>query len=119
MYQDEGYDPNNEKHVEIAEKLAVDRRERALSDVREILALPSGRRLFWKYLTECGIFKSSFTGNNTTFFNEGKREVGLRLLNDMTEAVPEAFLLMQQEEAKRDANEKNKLIKEIKDVRTS
>ncbi len=119
MYQEEGYDPTDEKHVELAQKADADRYEEKMRDVREVLSKPSGRRLFWGYLSECGIFKSSFTGNNTTFFNEGKREIGLQLLNDLTEAVPEAFLLMQREEAERNAREKNKLLKELRDVRTS
>lgn len=72
-------------------------RERELSDVRSILSTKQGRRFWWRYLAKCKIFQSTFTGNNTTFFNEGERNVGLQLLADLNEAMPEAYMLMQKE----------------------
>lgn len=67
-------------------------RRRELADVAFVLNSLEGRRFFWRMLINCGIFKSSFTGNNTTFFNEGERNVGLTLLADMNEADPAAYL---------------------------
>lgn len=32
------------------------------------------------------LFKSSFTGNSQTFFNEGRRVIGTTLITDITEA---------------------------------
>lgn len=76
-------------------------RERDLNDMRTVLSTLSGRRVVWRYLTFCKVFESSFTGNSTTFFNEGMRNVGLALLADIHEAEPQAYLLMMQE-SKRD-----------------
>lgn len=75
-------------------KAAVDniRRRRELADVALVLSSIEGRRHYWRMLTTCGIFMSSFTGNNTTFYNEGMRNIGLILLADMNEADPEAYL---------------------------
>lgn len=72
-------------------------REKELNDVRVILSTKHGRRLWWRYLGRCGVFASTFTGNNTTFFKEGERNIGLMLLADLNEAMPEAYALMQKE----------------------
>ncbi len=78
-------------------------REQQLADTKAILDLPAGRRFLWRYLEATGIFRLSYTGDNATFFNEGRREIGLKLLEDISEANPEAYLQMMQE-AKGDLN---------------
>lgn len=72
-------------------------RERHLDDIKVVLSTKSGRRFYWKTLSDCGVFRTSFTGNSTTFFNEGKREIGLMLLADLMEADADKYLLMTQE----------------------
>lgn len=71
-------------------------------DFVEVLGLPAGRRIFWWLLEVSGVYRSSFTGNSTTFFNEGRRDLGLMLLGKITEAKPEALILMMQESKKRE-----------------
>lgn len=73
-----------------------------LRDIRFILKSKEGRRFLWRYLSKCGIFKQSFTGNSETFFNEGKRAIGLMLLTEITEASPDAYVLMMKESEKGD-----------------
>jgi len=80
------------------------RNKQELEDVRTILELPAGRRFVWRYLEKAGIFETSFTGNNTTFFNEGRRDIGLKLLADVMQAKPEAYVQMAQEAEKREVN---------------
>lgn len=43
----------------------------------------SGRMVLWDILEFCGVFRSSFTGNSKTYFNEGQRDVGLYILKMM------------------------------------
>jgi len=78
-----------------------DERQR-LVDLKSLLELPHGRRFIWWMLESAGVYKSSFTGNSTTFFNEGRRDLGLQLLAKITEASPEALVLMMQESKKRE-----------------
>jgi len=92
-----------EKRLE-AEKLE---REVFLNDVRHVLSSVQGRRFVWMILDMAGVYRSSFTGNSTTFFNEGARNIGLRVLSDVMDAKPEAFLLMQQEDKKRKERKAN------------
>lgn len=67
-------------------------RRRELEDVSFILSTLQGRRFYWRIMQRCGIHKLSFTGNNTTFFNEGERNIGLTLLADLEEADPSAYV---------------------------
>jgi hypothetical protein len=69
-------------------------REQDLEDVKGLLFTKSGRRFMWRILSFCKVFETSFTGNSTTFFNEGMRNVGLMLLADITESSPESYLTM-------------------------
>jgi hypothetical protein len=71
--------------------------DQRLNDIREVLNTRRGRRFYWRYLTICGVFKTSNSDEHQIFFNEGMRNVGLQLLADVNEAAPEAYLVMLRE----------------------
>ena len=71
-------------------------RRNELDDVATILEMRSGRRFFWRLLSECGLYRTSMTGNNTTFFNEGMRNIGLKFMADVQE-FPDLYLKMMKE----------------------
>ena len=91
----------DEEQVKEAKKKEKRGRERDLEDLGVVLSGPAGRRFVWRYLGACGVFKTSMTGDSYTYFNEGRRDVGLQLLADVMEADPNAYLLMTKE-AKQD-----------------
>jgi len=73
-------------------------REKELGDIRKVLSEPEGRRFYWRVLSKCGVFRSSWTGDvNQTLVNEGSRVIGTLLLDDLLEASPGAFAQMQRE----------------------
>ena len=73
----------------------ADRAEaRRLAALTAVMATAEGRRYLWWLLDSCGVFRTSFTGDNSTFFNEGMRNVGLMLLGDVNAACPEQYLVM-------------------------
>jgi hypothetical protein len=72
-------------------------RERDLDDVLSIMNTKQGRRFIWRLLSFCKVFESSFTGNSTTFFNEGMRNVGLMLMADINESCADKYLRMMKE----------------------
>lgn len=76
------------------DKLRLDREN---NDIKKIVSIAEGRRFYWRLLGLCRTFKNSYTGNSTTFYNEGIRSVGLALLEMLMNAKPEAFAQMQQE----------------------
>lgn len=88
----------NKSQVKDAAKTEKLKRDRELRDVHHVLSTREGRRFYWRYLCECRIFQSSFNNSGSvTYFNEGKRDVGLKLLSEMDEAAPESYLLMLKE----------------------
>ena len=70
---------------------------------RAVMATREGRQYLWWLLEQCGVFRTSFTGDSTTFFNEGGRNVGLILIADINAACPEQYVVMLTE-AKEDSN---------------
>lgn len=72
-------------------------RELELEDMAALLATKGGRRVIWRYLTACGVFRTSFDGSSRTYFAEGMRNVGLMLLADINEADPQAYVTMLKE----------------------
>jgi len=83
-----------EASAEMADK-ARKRVERELNDLRFVLSYPEGRRVMWKILSEAGVFRGSWTGvASSTDHNEGKRYIGLGILETVMKARPEAFLQM-------------------------
>lgn len=87
----------NESEVRAAEQKEKFTLEKEQNDLRFILSSEQGRRFVWKQLSLCGVFKTSFTGNSETFFLEGRRDIGLRLLDDIMSVDPDGFLKMMNE----------------------
>lgn len=56
-------------------------RERDIEALNHVLSTELGRWFFCRLLDRAEILKQSFTGNSETFFNEGKRSVGLTYMN--------------------------------------
>lgn len=85
----------DEQQVKEAARTGKRNRERDLDDLRAVLDTQPGLRLMWRILKEAGVFMTSFTGEApSTFFNEGRREIGLRILADIIDVRPDAYLNM-------------------------
>lgn len=69
-------------------------REYELEDVKALMATESGRRFVARLMEVAGIYRCSFTGNSTTFFNEGQRNVGIQIFADIQIACPEQYSKM-------------------------
>lgn len=78
-------------------------RREELADVREILETQAGRRFVWRYLGLCRVFESSWSPSAAIHFNEGQRDIGLKLLADVTESNDEMLIQMMREAKERDA----------------
>lgn len=88
---------DKEQVVEAGKRYKM-RKDNELDDLKLILNTEHGRRFIWRYLSDCGIFRSSYvTEPHDTAYNEGRRAVGLKLLAEVTEAMPEAYSLMVKE----------------------
>lgn len=72
-------------------------RDIELADVKKLMSQREGRRFVWRMLDRAGVFRTSFTGNSTTFFNEGMRNIGLIVLADVMAACADQYVVMMNE----------------------
>lgn len=79
------------------EKRATER-ERQLEDLRKVLATREGRRLLWRYMGLCGVFKNPHGAeSHQTSFYCGMQAIGQTILTDVNESRDEALLMMMRE----------------------
>lgn len=52
--------------------------------LRFVLSQKEGRKFYWELLAVCGLYAQSADNSGSwTYFNEGKRSIGLKLLADV------------------------------------
>ena len=66
---------------------------------RHVMSDPKGRHLIWWMMERAKVFSPCFTGNSTTFYNEGRREIGLEVF-ERAAKHRELFTTMQDEKIK-------------------
>lgn len=89
-----------EKQKKEREKREEKRRNREIDDLRRVLAIVEGRRVIWRLLSEAGIYRSTFDANALSMaFKEGKRDIGLFLIEDINAHAAASFAQMQREAA--------------------
>ena len=66
-------------------------------DLEEMLDNPAGRRVLMRLIDSTGVFVRSFTGNSATFHREGRRSVGLDVVEHIERVRPGSFAKLQQE----------------------
>lgn len=77
------------------------------ANLKWVLSTERGRAFLWKELSDCGVFALSFSQHNGAMsFNEGQRNVGLRLYSNICRVDVEAYFLMQRENQKKVEEEK-------------
>jgi hypothetical protein len=60
------------------------------------MSTQQGRRIMWRLLSLAGVYRISFSGENThqTAFAEGARNIGLVFMNDLQTLCPERYSQM-------------------------
>jgi hypothetical protein len=73
-------------------------RERADNDLRFVMADARGRHFVWQLLGDAGLYRSTFSADALVMaHNEGKRDMGLRLLDRLLRVTPGDYLKAQTE----------------------
>jgi len=62
--------------------------------VKRVLETPDGRHVFRHYLGLCGVFRGGRSTLDELQFNEGQRNIGLRMLLDVEQARPDLISIM-------------------------
>ncbi|KKN58458.1 hypothetical protein LCGC14_0551900 [marine sediment metagenome] len=79
-------------------------KEQEQEELRQVLQTQVGRAIIYRLMRECGTYHSVFDTNALVMaFNEGRRHVGLTLLEEVLTDHNNAYIMMQHE-----ANEKDK-----------
>lgn len=91
----------DEKQVKEAEKREKHSRGSELRDFRSVMETKYGRRVVNDLLMFCGVLKTSFNNSGSvTAFNEGQRNVGLKLLADIEQSGSDELYLLAKQEAR-------------------
>ena len=72
-------------------------RDQEIEDLKTVMSTAGGRRFMFRLFSAAKIFDRCFTGNSTTYYNEGRRELGLEFFNDLATNCPSEFARAQQE----------------------
>ena len=81
--------------AKMAEYIQAQMRRKDAEALTELLNSPSGRWFLMRMFDRTKLVSNSFTGNSSTFYNEGRRAVGVELMNEITCLGLEAFSLKQ------------------------
>src|SRR5260221_6398807 len=79
----------------------IRRQER--SDAEAFMLLMESREFrafIWRLLGEAQVFQPIMTGNSYTFMNEGKRQIGLWVLEQINRLCPDLYVAMTKEARK-------------------
>ncbi len=95
------------KQVRNAARKERDRRALELRDLREVLAIESGRRVLWRIITHCAPMENpTHQRGDMTHQNIGRQDVGRFIWSEITDADEEKILLMMREARMRERNER-------------
>ena len=72
-------------------------RDEFVNALREVMRTRAGRKVVYRMLTICRIFLPCFTKSSETFYNEGRREVGLELLSFVSTYCRKDYRTMEDE----------------------
>ena len=95
-------DPINLHELEDAHLAIADRAkylaDLEINDVRWLMSKKIGRRIVYRLLDQAGVWRISFSTNALTMaFNEGSRNLGLKLVADILTNCPDRYAEMLQE----------------------
>jgi len=86
---------SQEREAVLEEQKAREIRRREVGDLTWLMANAQGRRIVWRLLQRAGVYMSSFNHSGSVMaFNEGRRDMGLFLLAETSDASPNGLLKM-------------------------
>ncbi len=92
------FSPDDPAQVRERKTKAQRERAQALEDLQLLMADARFRRFFWRVLSRCRIFQTSYASDPLQMaFNEGQRQVGLVLMADVHRIGMEDYLRMMDE----------------------
>jgi hypothetical protein len=92
----------DEQQLDDATRKLSAREAQERKDLIAVLSTLPGRRECWRLLTQCGVYTTSFAGEQPMqmAFNEGGRNIGLWMTDRLTRLVPQLYIQMRDEAAR-------------------
>jgi len=93
------FDSNDQKQVQDRAHHAKDRQRESDLAITAFMSHQTGRAWIWDHLSGCGLYRVSARAGDAhmTYFCEGERNVGLRLLAQLQRACPDHYATMTKE----------------------
>lgn len=99
------YDAGDKVAVGQQKKKSKLQQERELEELRQLLEKPSHRAFLWRVLSQCGVYQTNSSPEQGVMaFREGRRSVGLWLIEQMLTAMPASYAIMREEAAIRESH---------------
>lgn len=100
------YDPLDIETQQL-DKLVAERREKhyaaiEAADFAWLMQHPQGRRFVWRLMERAGLYRTTFTGDSTTFYREGIRSFGILLMQLINDHCPDQYMPMVNDGKSRD-----------------
>jgi hypothetical protein len=96
----EPFETPEQREARAAKQRAAQERdlEQLKNDVEALMATGAGRRIVWRLLESTHVYQTCYRDNPLQMARaEGRREIGLMLLDWITTHTPEDYFTMQQE----------------------
>lgn len=89
---------DDDQRVAAEHKASQERELQRRSDFLAIMGTSQGRRFIWKLMGESCLFLPIYSPDHSQMaFNEGRRQIGLKLLTDCNTLCPNLYLTMMKE----------------------
>lgn len=86
---------------EVQAKIQDRELKQRVKDIEWMLKHEQGRRILFDLIEGTRAFETSFTGNSGSYFNDGRKSVGLEFFHEVMGISPESFTLMWNEHQER------------------
>jgi hypothetical protein len=101
-------DTGDEKEVKLKKAAHTLAREKELAELYEVLSSYGGRAFIWRLLGQCGVYSTASGECKDVFRFEGKRDIGLWVLEELFTAKPDTYTIMRNEAEARDMQMRGK-----------
>lgn len=85
--------------------------ERLVSDMADVCRMPQGRRVMGWLLAMAGVYRSSMAAGNEIYFNEGRRSIGLALIEKLKAVTPALVMQIEAEKYSEESSQKAQIDK--------
>jgi len=102
------FDAGDEKQVKENKTNHALVRQQEIEELKFILSTYGGRAFIWRLLSKCGVYRAASGDPYEVARGEGKRDIGLWTIEELFTSAPEAYTIMRNEAASRDAKQKGK-----------